>query len=80
MANSLGKSEVSGSTPDVVAKSGRSDPTRQYSAWADGIGDTIPWIGPDTLFYPAALAFDGTYLWVAEFKFSERLLRFSGSG
>ena len=36
-----------------------------------------PEIGRDTLFWPAALTFDGSYLWVAEFKFSERLLRFS---
>ena len=36
-----------------------------------------PKIGRDTLFWPAALAFDGSYLWVGEFKFSERLLRFS---
>ena len=47
---------------------------------ADSLADTSPGIGPDTLFYPGALAFDGTYLWVGEFKFSERLLRFSGSG
>ena len=36
-----------------------------------------PKIGGDTLFWPATLAFDGSYLWVGEFKFSERLLRFS---
>lgn len=34
-------------------------------------------IGRDKLFMPAALAFDGSYLWVGEFKFSGRLLRFS---
>ena len=37
----------------------------------------VPEIGQDKLFMPATLAFDGSYLWVGEFKFSERLLRFS---
>ncbi len=36
-----------------------------------------PQIGKDKLFWPTGLAFDGSYLWVGEFKFSERLLRFS---
>lgn len=36
-----------------------------------------PEIGMDKLFWPAIPAFDGSYLWVGEFKFSERLLRFS---
>ncbi len=35
-----------------------------------------PAIGTNTLFWPGALAFDGSHLWVGEFKFSERLLRF----
>jgi hypothetical protein len=39
--------------------------------------DTTPEIGRDKLFWPAAPFFDGGYLWVGEFKFSERLLRFS---
>ena len=34
-------------------------------------------IGRDRLFFPGALSYDGTYLWVGEFKFSDRLLRFS---
>jgi hypothetical protein len=34
-------------------------------------------IGRDKLFWPGALAFDGSYLWVGEFKFSTRVLRFS---
>lgn len=38
-----------------------------------------PMIGIDTLFWPAVPAFDGSYLWVGEFKFSGRLLRFSPS-
>jgi hypothetical protein len=36
-----------------------------------------PAIGRDKLFWPAAISFDGSYLWVGEFKFSERILRFS---
>jgi len=35
-----------------------------------------PEIGNDRLFWPAGIAFDGNYLWVGEFKFSGRLLRF----
>ncbi len=38
-----------------------------------------PQIGKDKLFWPAVPFFDGDYLWVGEFKFSERLLRFSPS-
>lgn len=34
-------------------------------------------IGRDRLFMPATLAYDGAALWVGEFKFSSRLLRFS---
>jgi hypothetical protein len=36
-----------------------------------------PKIGKSGLFWPATIAFDGSFLWVGEFKFSERLLRFS---
>jgi len=36
-----------------------------------------PEIGVDKLFWPAIPFFDGSYLWIGEFKFSERLLRFS---
>lgn len=36
-----------------------------------------PRIGKASLFWPACAAYDGTYLWLGEFKFSERLLRFS---
>jgi hypothetical protein len=35
-----------------------------------------PEIGRDRLFWPGAVAFDGNYLWVGEFKFSGRLVRF----
>jgi len=38
---------------------------------------SIPQIGKNKLFWPATPTFDGSYLWVGEFKFSERLLRFS---
>ena len=36
-----------------------------------------PRTGKASLFWPACAAYDGTYLWLGEFKFSERLLRFS---
>lgn len=39
--------------------------------------DTIPEIGRDKLFWPGGLAFDGTHLWVGEYKFSNRVLRFT---
>ena len=44
---------------------------------AEDLNDITPEIGRDTLFWPAGLAFDGSYLWVGEFKFSERIVRFS---
>jgi len=43
----------------------------------DDLIGTSPAIGRDRLFWPDGLAFDGSYLWVGEFKFSERLVRFS---
>jgi len=39
--------------------------------------DTTPEIGIDKLFMPGSVSFDGRYLWVGEFKFSGRILRFS---
>ncbi len=36
-----------------------------------------PTIGTSTFFWPGSMAWDGSYLWVGEFKFSNRLLRFS---
>ncbi len=36
-----------------------------------------PAIGKNRLFWPGALYFDGSYLWVGEYKFSGRVLRFS---
>lgn len=41
------------------------------------LDDTGMEIGQNKLFMPAALSFDGSYLWVGERKFSNRLLRFS---
>lgn len=39
--------------------------------------DRRPGIGANKLFMPGSLAYDGTRLWVGEFKFSTRILRFS---
>jgi hypothetical protein len=39
--------------------------------------DTQPEIGRDKMFWPASVAFDGSYAWIGEFKFSGRILRFS---
>ncbi len=44
---------------------------------AKSLDDLKPETGKDKLFWPAAPAFDGSYLWVGEFKFSGRILRFS---
>ncbi len=38
---------------------------------------TTPGRGMNKIKTPKALAFDGSYLWVGEFKFADRLLRFS---
>lgn len=38
--------------------------------------DTFPHTTRDGLFIPGAISFDGSYLWVGEFKFSNRLVRF----
>jgi hypothetical protein len=43
----------------------------------ESLADIQPEIGRNKLFWPAGLAFDGSFLWVGEFKFSGRLLRFS---
>ncbi len=42
--------------------------------------DIVPETGQDKLFWPGALDFDGSYLWVGEVKFSSRVLRFSPTG
>ena len=41
------------------------------------LNDFTPEIGRDKLFWPCGLAFDGSHLWVGEFKFSHRLGRYS---
>lgn len=43
---------------------------------ANDLNDTTAEIGKNKLFWPGALAFDGSFLWIGEFKFSVRLLRF----
>ncbi|MDW8364694.1 MAG: hypothetical protein RMK49_02485 [Abditibacteriales bacterium] len=43
----------------------------------ESFSDLSPQIGPNKLFWPCAMSFDGEYLWVGEFKFSGRILRFS---
>jgi hypothetical protein len=46
---------------------------------AESLTDINPEIGKNKLFWPSVPAFDGSHLWIGEFKFSERLLRFSVS-
>lgn len=54
---------ISGEDPDVILGKGGFDvPPLQLK---------------DAFFWPGAIAFDGSYLWVGEFKFGNRLLRFS---
>jgi hypothetical protein len=36
-----------------------------------------PRTGASTLFWPGTVAFDGSYVWVGEFKFSNRIVRYS---
>ncbi|MBI4893816.1 MAG: hypothetical protein HY821_24580 [Acidobacteria bacterium] len=40
-------------------------------------GDRSSGLTPNKLFMPGSLAFDGKHLWVGEFKFSTRILRFT---
>lgn len=44
---------------------------------ATTLNETEPSIAEDALFWPAGIDFDGTHLWIGEFKFSNRLVRFS---
>jgi hypothetical protein len=44
---------------------------------SDSAISTTPQIGDSTLFWPGALSFDGKYLWVGEFKFSGRIVRYT---
>ena len=39
----------------------------------------VPEIGKGSLFWPGTVLYDNNYLWVGEFKFSNRLLRYSPS-
>lgn len=55
---------VAGKDPDVIIG-------------AESLTEKLPEIGKDKLFWPSTLAFDGSYLWVGEFKFSGRVSRFS---
>ncbi|MBI2871423.1 MAG: hypothetical protein HYY14_06930 [Candidatus Omnitrophica bacterium] len=48
-----------------------------YTDRASRPEDAKPEIGRHKLFWPAGLCFDGSFLWVGEFKFSGRVLRFS---
>ncbi len=57
-------SAISGSPPDIILGQ-------------PNLGNTDPAIGEDRLFWPNTLAFDGDYLWVGEYKFSGRVMRFS---
>ncbi|MBS7615064.1 hypothetical protein KEJ18_04965 [Candidatus Bathyarchaeota archaeon] len=43
----------------------------------ENLAELTPEIGRDKLFWPAGICFDGNYLWIGEFKFSGRILRFS---
>ncbi|MBI2128864.1 hypothetical protein HYU07_01360 [Candidatus Woesearchaeota archaeon] len=54
---------VAGNEPDVVLG-------------AESLTEKLPEIGRDKLFWPSGMDFDGSYLWVGEFKFSGRVLRF----
>lgn len=51
-------------------------PANAYLGAVDD-SDTRAGLGANKLFQPGALAFDGRNLWVGEFKFSTRILRFS---
>jgi hypothetical protein len=61
---------LAGAAADIILGS-TSDPQTQGST---------PEIGRNKLFMPGSASFDGHFLWVGEFKFSNRLLRFSASG
>ncbi|MBM3767969.1 MAG: hypothetical protein FJW32_21495 [Acidobacteria bacterium] len=51
-------------------------PASAYLGAADA-NDTRAGVAPGKLFMPGSLAFDGRNLWVGEFKFSTRILRFA---
>jgi len=43
----------------------------------DRVSDDQPGNGSGALFWPWRLSYDGQYLWIGEYKFSSRLLRYS---
>ena len=53
------------------------DPNKMIVLGQASTGATEPGIGANRLFMPATLAASGNFLWVGEFKFSSRILRFS---
>ncbi|PZC40410.1 MAG: hypothetical protein DK305_000776 [Chloroflexi bacterium] len=50
---------------------------QSFSAVISSEKREIPAIGKNSLFWPGATHYDNDYLWVGEFKFSNRLLRYS---
>lgn len=71
---------ISGNEPDCVLGRGSSyyDSSMIPGCVSGKPADTIGVTGKDSLSMPTFLAYDGNYLWVGEYKFSSRLLRFSG--
>ena len=53
----------------------KADPTNYY--WVTS-ADPVSIESPTTLFRPYSLEYDGKYLWIADFKFSGGIKRFSG--
>ncbi len=87
----LGKSKVHASSGSLFATSTEINQVRAWKniedaiigrapdviLGAENLEDVSAEIGQNKLFWPNAVAFDGTNLWVGEVKFSNRLLRFS---
>ncbi len=65
---------LAGKEPDAIL--GGTDYPRTAGAGGNW-SPVAPALAPDKLFLPRGIAFDGSHLWVGEFKFSTRLLRFS---
>jgi len=57
----------------------KADVTLGVTKRVERVEEATPEIGKNKLFWPAIPYFDGSYLWLGEFKFSGRLLRFSPS-
>jgi hypothetical protein len=58
------ESAIAGRDPDIILG-------------ATSLDERTPEIGQNKQFWPAGASFDGSYLWVGEYKFSGRLLRYS---